>query len=452
MTSKSLLISQGNEAIAEYKSQERILQAELDEQKRAISDVKIQANQAINQLVNFLMPAIIEDTSTIGQKIGYLSLENEKKSIEAGFVEWQERINAISIKEDFINHELLIHPHTGSLITERNEIGTNIGLIRESLNPYRENSNFVKLWDERFSHNSSELIDRIWRFITLQTLKYNTLVNNVLTTFGHENLDSLFADYQDKTNNVNSLEGCYIALAKRIDDIITNIKTFDDLTEKLSRKESILFDELKNTLQTYFLRLSDFKEIRNNLGDKYKIQLSTISALQQKIVLLEKSAEGLKTEINDRRKRQNDIDTVVRKWRRSSKSSIPGDKSKWLVEGPRAKRTSTTRYVSHSRSFSNSVYVFHDYGYYDRGLDLGDYLLLDMVMHQSNDRINAGYMSNIDPDFGSRNPDLSLIPDSNQNSFDNSTDALNAIASEYQENAVQNTEFGEDEAVIADIS
>jgi hypothetical protein len=454
MTSKSELISQGQSAITEYQLQENRLGRELAKQENRRNVLIDSKNSATQQLVSFLMPAMLIDTEVIGQRIGYLSLNSEKIAIIEKFSVWESRIREIEATSDFQNSRLLIDNATGTLVNERNELNEALKTIQEGLANYNNSPDFQLLNKTRNGINpdNSQLL-YIWQILTFQVYKYNKLVNIVLGRFDFESTTSLFADYDSKQENILSLEQNLKSLSERINKINKDVEDHANFSSELANRSKILSDSLSSLVCSYFSRVSDFTEIRQNLGAEYRIQLSTISGLIEQISLMDKSITGLKSEISDRRKRYEGIDKVVKKWRKSKKSSIPGDKSKWLVEGPKSKNTSTTRYIANSSRFSRSVYTFNDYGYHDRGMDLTDYMLLDLIMHQSNDRPSPGFLNTIDPYFVPRNLDLGYLIDTDKQSiFTDETAALNAIAEEYGDSSLSSATFGDSENTIADLS
>ena len=374
-----------------------------------------------------------------------LDLPQRRLAIFRELLECERRVEQITQTNLFSQRTGYIGPN-GLWRSNRESVAQERTRLHESLASY-EDSAFCKLYRQR-DEPEPNLLVRIWRWLTGYEYRRGKQIEAVLARTRAASLSAAFADYEDILVGIETFDGELRQLDLQIQELATLEEEYVSLQTRLANREAEIDAKLLAILRDYFSRFEDFATLRENLPAQFRLQISTVQALRQKLALFDKNLEVLRSEIQDRQRRQNDISRVVTKWRRSSKTVIQGDKTRWPVTTPQNKSQSTERLLANSHRFGRSVYAFDDYRYYDRGLSVGDVLLLDLVLNNSAEPPSRGYVAQaIDAEYAERDVDFAAFAELSEESFETYDEAVDALAEEYADYQVVDSSFGENEEI-----
>lgn len=153
---------------------------------------------------------------------------------------------------------------------------------------------------------------------------------------------------------------------------------------------------------TAYISSCDLGDLHGRIRESFPLAVTTLMALREKLMYLERLALSLAAEMQDRDARIAGIEKVRRKWQRSPGKPLRGDKKKWLVDGPAAQATRTERCVHSYRTMRCGIYDFTDYVYYDTLYDtLGVLIAYDVFAHAADLRMPSdAFACSVIPELG----------------------------------------------------
>lgn len=177
-----------------------------------------------------------------------------------------------------------------------------------------------------------------------------------------------------------------------------------------ARLEAALPDEVRSAFATYLGSCEAWVEIRARVGEEFRLTISTIIALAEKMENLEQMSTYLGKEARDRDQRAGAIRRVIPKWRKKPHARLKGDKTKWLVDGPARLAQKTTTSVSRVHVMHETVYVYDNYTLFDRMVDRQiDFMIWDMIVHDHHGHfVPMGFCNEVLPEvaqFHEQNPE-----------------------------------------------
>jgi prefoldin subunit 5 len=257
--------------------------------------------------------------------------------------------------------------------------------------------------------------------------------------------------------NIRTFEDSIQAIDTRYSRLEYKIKEHANLSNFLESFDQDSLNKAREVVAGFFGRCQDLVTLRNQFQGTLKINITTLHAQNQKIEVFTSQIQRLKKEQNEIESVKNKISGVVSKWRRSSKSYVNGDKTKWLVDAPASRAKRLARLTSSSRTIYHSSYGYNDYMLYDTYLDVNPFMPVWYVgIDAYPDNVPNSMLQEFIPDYS---PDTSYdIPGQEiqeetydlDSDLEDSNDAFDAFAEDAQEQ--DNTSNDNEDSDDADVS
>ncbi|MBU2706997.1 hypothetical protein KCM76_13465 [Zooshikella marina] len=346
-------------AINCYQEQIKTLEQERNEAEGSISVIEHQQQQVLQRLSTLLVEGIEKQHVEFLCQIGFihipdvLTAQEEKRKKALCFIE---KCNSENF-EDFFSKKL--HPQYGELTQSINESMTILGDLLEQLKNYAADD--IKLIKEVQQTNNS-LLTKLWHLFSFKSIRANSALKRIGQQTGQPSGQVLNTYQQLQTQQLElrklitnaEIEANQSHRKKQLlDDYRYFTKNFREAVTQVVRKD------IETNLQ-----ITPVDQLQSTLPVNCKLYVSQLHALAQKLKYLNNLVAGLKAEIDDRQKRVTKISSVQRKWRRTRKLYLSGDKSNWLVNVPKMKMQSTHKYTSKCHSVRYSLVEYNDYQSY----------------------------------------------------------------------------------------
>jgi hypothetical protein len=427
-------------ALKSYSNQQVMIKNEITEittnRKNILSDIKnvinniasaaiIDTNKTTLSLLEdeFKIPFLLSSLSEIENKI--VSLVKRKKEVEA--------------MDDFINKDSLINNSIGKYIIEMEKSSKFISEIEEQIEKFNTPEYKWLLNDkEKTKTRLTAFLDKITGTSKKRKENEDKLYQNLLI----RNID----DAETKLLELNNLLDNEITSNNLIHGKIDKIKSieteFNVIIEKIEKIKSTTPELLHGLLFNHLSRI-DLSLIHPTVRDSFQISISGIIAMKHKVEYLEKIENFLKNELKDIEKRMDAIRNVSFKWRRSKKTYLKGDKSKWLREVPVLKHSSVIKKTLLCHKMSDSVCSFSDYSMFDKvilsGASIASFSIFASCYAEA--MPSASFMQEVIPNL----PVDSFSPNSFfENSDVSNENAVMSVITTDDNNSEINNEFSSD--------
>lgn len=416
-------------ASGSYAEQRDELQRKHDE----ICASKKEVSEKLDKLFHDLAIGLLSrpDRATIeaaSDELGFLSLPANLSRLEAAQRDNQGRLKEIEGAEGYRDRELLIHPRTGEYTTKVRELSSSRDALNQAVQRFESHTDFMALHEVK---DAPELPR--WRLLARRTRERRRA--SVFANLGGSDLASHFQQYEETRASLGTLYRevqHYDGLRSEIEGLV---EEYRQRSVEVDEFEARSLDTLRSDVVAHLTSCEGFGEIRERVREGARITVTSIVVLKEKLTYLSNMGDFLSREIRDREGRIEKIDGVRHKWQRSSKHHIQGDKTKWLVETPAQKASSTTKQVAWIDSMHGTIDSYDDYSTCDRILSIHtDVLWYDVFARAGGNQMPyEGFSSQVIPGIaeyreahGSEGPEYGEIDSALDASPDGSGDAAAA--------------------------
>ncbi|MGF1723738.1 hypothetical protein [Photobacterium nomapromontoriensis] len=350
------------DAISSYTSQIDQLNQQMVQINSSLDEIMKDMGDTRLNLAHGLLTDISEQSvGGIAQEVGAIHLPGELKKCHKENVRNQARIDEIAGTEEFINSESLIHPIVGKLTADEKEYQQIIASFNESILRWEQAPHF--LWIKKDIHRGSSFFDKVVDAISFAWVgrgrkyaKCEAVVGELITAFN---------DYDDKKVELDNIQSLNTDLSCRITAIKELVKEHETLSEIVTNFESIALDSLHTTLASHFYS-ADLGLMKDSIRKEAIPMLAKLEALRKKKQHLSDQKESCKNEISDRENRRYKVESVLMKWRRSSRFALSSNKSNWLVDIPNNCQNRTNRFCSSYASQRDIIVQYQDYNSFSK--------------------------------------------------------------------------------------
>jgi hypothetical protein len=453
MVSKYEAISQAESAISQYTDQIRSIAILISEINSAKTDCISQKNSAIQDIVNSILSTLNGNVVANVLELTGIDLNSIINSRQKLLSDYNFALAIIESTAEYINSS----SEFDSMQIDKEIEVSNQDSLSNKLNLIKSNSSFKEVF--------ATLDKRQSKFVgLLNRINGNYVRFENFFVFATEIFGKSITDVQELNLAIDELQADIDIFQTSINAINTRRSNLENLCNQAATAKAYIdsFDTetlecCKNELKSYFSRCQDLLELRKNpnFTSNQKIMVTTIYSLVQKVELFDLQIQNLSKEERDIQQVSSKISNVKSKWRRSSKSYINGDKSKWLVEGPKNRQKRVTRLTTSSRTVYSSSYLFNDYNAYDNYIEINPTLPFWYVgLESANDKVNNQMLQDLVPDFDSNinfdlgNQELDTL-DSNNFNYDDlqaGSDAFDSFvenANELTDDLIQSDEIND---------
>ncbi len=385
-------------AIESYQEQINDLQTEQDAQRRDLQAASAQKREILAQIARTTLPSS-EPThlATASEYFGALHLAHtlELKKQEFETVLPAEK-QALEAHAEFAEMRKNIAPKVGKLYLRREEIIENLQEHAKTIAYYEASAAFKKLAYRQDHYNT--FAPRLLEYLTFSFTRINKFIQRAKTDLQTEDLAAAIQTYRTFQENHTELRAHYKELTARIESIEQLQSRYDELSYLLADKTRFLHESLVDALMAH-LEGADAKLFFNKVPEAWQVYIAKLDALSQKEKYLKGIIKATEEEIKDRKAKIAGIQKVIPVWSRRPYAALSGDKSKWLVKLPQAKRQSTSKYTAHSRSMCSGIVEYDDYGSYQVLLTTGiAFIAYDAFASQAQGMPYDGFAQNILPE------------------------------------------------------
>ena len=358
MYSRRQGISDAQSAIDEYDSQITDLSKELSLTISSINNVVEQREATRHQLsYGLLTTSNPDDVSKVANEIGAIHLNSKQQELFKQLESDQKLLNKTLSSDLYINRDDYLHPVTGKLTKALKENNLLLSEINDSIT-ILENAPHFK-WVKRELQKKKSLWNSLMSVITFKYFYKEKRLRLCRSAVGNlldavDKHDELIKHKSDTLQGIDTLE-------QQKKPIIDAINLVEKLTNDIERFDDLSLNTLRDVISNHFIDC-DLKQIILTIRDDAKVLLSKLDALKNKEKHFKDIKTHIESEIADRQERKNKIQTVLSKWRRSNKTFLSGNKTKWLVDTPAGARNRTNRFRD---SYSDNRYYINRYEDYN---------------------------------------------------------------------------------------
>jgi DNA repair exonuclease SbcCD ATPase subunit len=356
-------IEDAQAAIEDYDGQIAALSEEkqkVDSAAAAATDGIAEAHGAIagSLLTNASAEAVSGADAVLGGSVvatRHNELQAELEQINAELAELEQR-------EGFADRVELLGDN-GVLVADVADAESSLAALQEDLAWLRDNP-----------APESGMLAGASDWITGSKKKRNLLLPKVLGEFGVSRLDRI-AEMEEAANAaVVDAESAVQAAKDELSALEQAVARHAELSARRDSFDATVFNELQ-TLVVSTLSGMNLADLQSRLSEEQaedlKLHIGKAAALDSKVDLYRQLSSSLQNDINDREQRKSGIAKVLPKWRRSRKSYLSSDKSKWLREIPQAQWDKTRTRVGYYDRTYDSIDLFDDW--------LTFYLFMEMI-------------------------------------------------------------------------
>ncbi|MGI0117679.1 hypothetical protein [Zooshikella sp. RANM57] len=348
-------------AINCYKEQIQTLEQERNEAKASINVIENQQQQVLERLASLLVTGIEKQHIDYLCHLGFvhvpdlLQTQKEKQQKALHFIE---KCNAENF-DDFFSKKL--HPQYGQLTQSINESMTILGNLLEQLKKYPVKD--ITLIKEA-QHSDKPLLTKLWHLLSCKGFRAHSALKYIGQQT-HQPPDQVLNTYQQLQTQQLELRKLIANAEIEANQLHRKKQHLDDCQYFTKHYQTTVTQVIRQDIENN-LKITPVDKLQAVLPANCKLYISQLHALTQKLKYLNNLEDGLEAEIDDRQQRVAKISSVQRKWRRTRKFYLSGDKSNWLVNVPKMKLQSTQQYSGKCRSVRSSLVEYNDYqGYGD---------------------------------------------------------------------------------------
>ncbi len=367
MYSKRQGIQDAQSAIQEYDNQINDLKKEKSETNKKSLLICGQIEETTSQLASGLLDNIkLENIAAVAKEIGAIHLITEFNLQHFKLENNKSKLSNLLSHKFHTEHENLMHPVAGTLTKSLKENIELLDSIKESISKLESSPHF------KWVVNNIQEPKTFWGRVA-----------NVFSS-GFFNSKKRFAECQKEVGDLKTAVNQYHELIKHkvnakksLEDVKKSIDDVNKHTKIINITEGCISDFDKNTLDILHSTISshisgcELKAIIPTIRDDAKVLVSKIDALKNKSKHLDDILSHISSEISDRQDRLQKIRTVLSKWKRSKKSYLSGDKSKWLIDTPKGCKKRTSRFIGSYSSTRSSICDYDDYFAYSAAFCTG---------------------------------------------------------------------------------
>lgn len=454
----------------------------LDSQMRQISYetyaiVHVEAvrlRSALERYLQDIAEAMLPDASeeAVGiasMKLGFLGLPSDYGRLKAAIAKWQAIAAATEADPRFAGSETKLEATAGKIREMTSELGkleTELGAINcnPDLGDY--------LAEQRLPAKSPNWL---WALVVKWFLfgwllgplaergleaKRRGRMERIVRTFG-AGPEQVLERREELRGEISKAQADLAAAEQVKSSLCVLVEKHNRALSEKKRLESTILHSLRKRLAKYLNDCETWHEIRGRLDERFRLTVSTVIALREKIRHLDQMAMYLRKHYRDLEDRRASIDKALMKWQCCPNGMLRKDPTKWLGVPVRLEQR-TSGVISRVRVMHVALYAYDDYVLFDRMLDTQiNCMFWDMMVHNHEGPfVSAAFCGQVLPEvarFHEANPEASGaladddVPFAEQGSDDAPEEILNgedvADLDSYDpgaDDAPDSTDFGSD--------
>ncbi len=347
------------QAASLYEEQILELQNELNTTSKLLNEMISEKEVTLNGLI----AAAMSDFSCIAAAAKLFKaphLLKKQKDLE------KEADNAQKLLADFEanSHNKQIYaqidPETGTLVLRLNEMRELIVGYQSERSKYLSSVIFKNYNKNRGEAGEIGFFDVIF----FQKSRIERDNKSVLDLFGLPTLKDCYARYDKIDEELTKLNKEIKEDEKKKRELEKKWQEYSDAKKICEGRENFIFSGIGSELKDFLMNADYEIFLKDENGYDFRIYWGKLHALQKKIAYSEDIKEFLRKELLDRRTNKEKMNRVAFNWEKKPYQNMSADKSKWLIEQPKAKHAATLKTVGNIRSTRNVVYHYDDYDYY----------------------------------------------------------------------------------------
>jgi hypothetical protein len=353
-------VSDATSAINEYNCQIESLNGELSATSQTLHDVNCDYEKTLQQLASGLLTTYSEDeVSNVANETGAIHLKTKYFELKDELERDKSLLTATADGELYQNREKYLDPLVGTISKPLAENESNLKNIDQIIDELESAPHFH--WVKSSLRKPQRNWASIWSILNLSFLYKKKRFNECEDQVGE--LSTAFDKHDEFLTLKKETAELIEALEAQKKPVVEAVELVDFLSGKIDAFEATSLITLRSLIAGHF-KECDLRLLLDTIRPDAKILLSKLDALMNKKKHLEDIASHAKSEISDRESRRDKISYVLLKWKRSSRSQLSGDKTKWLVDTPAGCRRRTTRFVNSYSDNRHCIHVYSDYNGY----------------------------------------------------------------------------------------
>lgn len=317
-------------AIKDYEEQISLLQQEREKTEHALSNAAFgvaEAHEAIAAvLLHEASPKCIAlaDQFLGGQSVRSRQSELAERSakLTADLAEIETQLGGSEQKKMAEHFQGLQEKH--NLAEERHNEA------RRQLEPYRDD-NLVWLRDN--PQPDAGILNAFMDSMSGKKKRRESLLSTILSKFKAKSMEEIDTKEKNQRLETDAAKTDLELASDELEEFASLLKKHRELSDWLEESTSGLLSTLRSVVisQLEGMDLVEFsKRLPEEIKSELKLHIGKALTLAGKVEVLGEISKALLADINDRQERKNKVSSVLRKWKRSSKTYLKADKSEWL--------------------------------------------------------------------------------------------------------------------------
>lgn len=373
MWTKGNGVQAADSAIASYRAQ----MAELESEGHAIASdgqvIQSQLADALAQAAAIVLPDAAPATlARAAQELSIGWLVSRRHELEQLRSQWLARLAAIEADPQFVQRESMLHPTHGALARERQQCETLIAQLEAHLARFRtETFQWLQARKLQRQMGQGKGFAGFWDAVTFGGLREDKAKQRCAAELGYPGYAELEHDYEASEVRLRQVH-------ERIGQLDAQRQRLLGLLEEHGELYGWAHDFEARVCQTLRAELAadlgrqDLRTVHMRIRSGARPSVARAHALQKKSQYLGNLAGFVQREAADRNRRIEAIGKTRLTWSLKPWERLTGDKSKWLLALPAAKKESTHKQTRWVRRMHHNIVDYEYYDDYDHYLDTVD--------------------------------------------------------------------------------
>lgn len=365
MKTKGQGVQAADAAISAYRNQA----LELNSEFAAVNADREMIGRQLGEALDFAAHTLLQDAAQatldyVGQELGLGWLPNRRAELEQQRASWAARLVAIEADPQFVQRESLLHPTHGALARERQQCNVVIGQLQAHLQRFQTET-FQWLQARELQRQTQPGgLSSFWNAVTFGGYREDRAKLRCASELGYQSYDQLLHDYQSSDVRLRQIQERIGQLDAQSQRVLALLEEHGKLYGWTHDFETLLCQTLRSELAQALSR-QDLRTVHMRIRPPLRPTIARAHALQKKLEYLGNLGGFLQREVADRSQRVDAIAKTRMTWAMKPWDRLVGDKSKWLLALPAAKRESTRKQSAYARRMHRNIVDYDDYDDYD---------------------------------------------------------------------------------------